>query len=99
MKITKETLHKVAHLARLNIKPEEEDQLLKDMSEILGWVDQLREVDTTGVEPLTHMTEEQNVLREDVPHQPISREEGLKNAPSTDGEYFKVPKVLKRNQS
>lgn len=97
MNIDKETLHKVAHLARLNIKPEEEDKLLKDMGEILNWVDQLREVDTTGVEPLTHMTEERNVLREDIPEQPITREEALKNAPSTDGEYFKVPKVLKRN--
>lgn len=97
MNIDKETLHKVAHLARLNIKPEEEDKLLKDMGEILNWVDQLREVDTTGVEPLTHMTEERNVLREDVPKQPIDRDEALKNAPSTDGKYFKVPKVLKRN--
>lgn len=99
MKITKDTLHKVAHLARLNIKPEEENKLLKDMSEILDWVDQLREVDTTGVEALTHMTQEHSVLREDVPEQPITRDQGLKNAPSTDGEYFKVPKVLKRNQS
>ena len=99
MKITKETLHKVAHLARLNIKPEEEDKLMQDMSKILDWVDQLKEVDTTGIEPLTHMTEETNVLREDIPDQPITKEQALKNAPATDGDYFKVPKVLKRNQS
>ena len=99
MKITKETLHKVAHLARLNIKPEEEDKLMQDMSKILDWVDQLKEVDTTGIEPITHMTEETNVLREDIPDQPITKEQALKNAPATDGDYFKVPKVLKRNQS
>jgi aspartyl-tRNA(Asn)/glutamyl-tRNA(Gln) amidotransferase subunit C len=97
MKITKKTLHQVAHLARLHIKEEEEDKLLEDMSKILDWVDQLQEVDTTGVQALTHMTEERSVLREDIVDQPMSREESLKNAPSTDGQYFKVPKVLKRN--
>lgn len=97
MKITKETLHKVAHLARLNIKQGEEDKLLQDMGEILNWVDQLKEVDTEGVTALTHMTEETNVLREDSVAQPISHDEALKNAPATDGNYFKVPKVLKRN--
>jgi aspartyl-tRNA(Asn)/glutamyl-tRNA(Gln) amidotransferase subunit C len=97
MSIDKETLHKVAHLARLNIKPEEEEKLQQDMGEILDWVDQLREVDTTGVAPLTHMTEETNVLREDVVEPSIDKDKVLKNAPQTDGDHFQVPKVLKRN--
>ncbi|WP_420387804.1 Asp-tRNA(Asn)/Glu-tRNA(Gln) amidotransferase subunit GatC [Roseivirga sp.] len=97
MEVDKEKLKKVAHLARLNIKPEEEDQLLKDMGEILNWVEKLREVDTEGVEPITHMTQEVNVLRNDEAEISISRKEALKNAPDEDGKYFKVPKVLKRN--
>jgi len=97
MSIDKETLHKVAHLARLNIKPEEQEKLIKDMSNILDWVDKLREVDTTGVEPLVHMTEETNVLRADTVKQTISKKDALKNAPQTDGDHFQVPKVLKRN--
>lgn len=95
MQVDKETLHKVAHLARLNIKPEEEEKLLKDMSEILTWVEKLNELDTEGVEPLTHMTLETNVLRKDEPKTTISQAEALKNAPARDDHFFKVPKVLK----
>ena len=97
MKVDKETLEKVAHLARLSIKPEEEVQLLKDMGEILNWVDKLSEVDTEDVEPITHMTQEVNVLRADKAEKTIQREEALKNAPDQDGQFYKVPKVLKRN--
>lgn len=95
MKVDKETLYKVAHLARLNIKPEEEDKLLKDMSEILTWVEKLKEVDTDGVTPLTHMTAEVNVMRPDAALKTISKEDALKNAPVKDKDFFKVPKVLR----
>lgn len=95
MQVDKETLHKVAHLARLNIKPEEEAKLLSDMSEILTWVNKLEEVDTEGVEPLTHMTTEVNAMRADKAAKTISREDALKNAPKKDDRFFKVPKVLK----
>lgn len=93
--IDKETLQKIAHLARLHIKPEEEAKLQKDMSEILDWVDKLREVDTEGVAPLIHMTEETNVLRKDEVEPSLGKKEALKNAPQTDGQHFLVPKVLK----
>lgn len=95
--IDKETLYKVAHLARLNIHPEEEEKLQKDMREILEWVDQLKVVDTQGVPPLIHMTEETNVLRADVVQEELSKTEALKNAPRTDGDFFQVPKVLKKD--
>ncbi|RKQ51658.1 aspartyl/glutamyl-tRNA(Asn/Gln) amidotransferase subunit C [Roseivirga pacifica] len=97
MKVDKEALHKVAHLARLNVKPEEEPKLIEDLSKILTWVEQLKEVDTTGVAPLTHMTAEVNVLRKDVAEKTIRHEAALKNAPSKNDDFFKVPKVLKRN--
>ena len=95
MKVDKETLHKVAHLARLNIKPEEETKLLSDMSDILTWVEKLKEVDTDNVAPLTHMTTEVNVMRADKAETTIDRADALKNAPKKDEQFFKVPKVLK----
>jgi aspartyl-tRNA(Asn)/glutamyl-tRNA(Gln) amidotransferase subunit C len=95
MQVDKSTLEKVAHLSRLNIKPEEETQLLKDMSDILSWVEKLNELDTEGVVPLTHMTAEVNVFRPDLAEKTISQSKALKNAPSKDSQFFKVPKVLK----
>ncbi len=94
MKIDREALHKIAHLARLEIKKEDEAALMESLSETLTWVTKLDEIDTEGVEPLTSMSKEVNALREDIPNNALQRESGLKNAPSTDGEFFKVPKFL-----
>jgi aspartyl-tRNA(Asn)/glutamyl-tRNA(Gln) amidotransferase subunit C len=94
MKIDHETLHKIAHLARLEIKPEEEPEMLKKLEGVLNWMEQLNEIDTENVEPLTHMTQEINVLRDDVAIATISREQGLANAPKHDGKYFRVSKVM-----
>ncbi|OEJ99657.1 Asp-tRNA(Asn)/Glu-tRNA(Gln) amidotransferase subunit GatC [Roseivirga misakiensis] len=97
MKVEKKDIDKIAHLARLNIQPEQEQQLLADMNNILDWVDKLSELDTDGVEPLTHITQEVNSLRADKVESTLSTEEGLKNAPEKEGSFFKVPKVLKRS--
>lgn len=94
MKIDHEALQKIAHLARLEVKPEEEAALLSSMESVLTWMEQLNELDTEGVEPLTHVTDAVNNWREDVAHNTLSREEGLKNAPSHDDTYIKVPKVI-----
>lgn len=94
MKIDHEALHKIAHLARLEVKPEEEEALLSSMESVLTWMEQLNELDTEGVEPLTHVTDAVNNWREDVDHNTLSREDGLKNAPSHDDTYLKVPKVI-----
>jgi len=94
MKIDHNALHKIAHLARLEVKPEEEEALLASMENVLTWMEQLNELDTEGVEPLTHITGEVNNWREDVSKNALSREKGLKNAPSHDEIYIKVPKVI-----
>ncbi|MDN3203412.1 Asp-tRNA(Asn)/Glu-tRNA(Gln) amidotransferase subunit GatC [Algoriphagus sediminis] len=94
MKIDKETIKKIAHLARLEFDEKGVEKMSKDMTQILDWVEQLEEVDTTDVEPLTTMSEEVNVFRKDEVADQITRDEALKNAPKTDGEYFRVPKVL-----
>ncbi|ARS33974.1 Asp-tRNA(Asn)/Glu-tRNA(Gln) amidotransferase subunit GatC [Pontibacter actiniarum] len=89
-----QTIRKIAHLARLEFNEEKEQEVLQDLNKILNWVDQLRELDTESVEPLIHMSEEVNVLREDEVRNTISHEQALLNAPKKDSDYFRVPKVL-----
>lgn len=94
MHIDRDTLHKIAHLARLEIKPEEEGSMLKSLESVLSWMEHLDELDTEGVAPLTHISAEINVMREDVAGNHLTRAEGLFNAPSQNGAYFSVPKVI-----
>ena len=94
MKVDKSTLEKVAHLARVEVPEDMEQEIMADLEKILTWVEKLKEVDTSGVEALTHMSFEHNALREDTPNNTLTREEGLINAPQHDGEHFQVPKVL-----
>lgn len=88
------TLRQLAHLSRLELDETKEDQLLGELNKILDWVDQLRQLDTSDVEPLVHLSHEINVLRPDEARNTVSHEEGLKNAPRKDSDYFRVPKVL-----
>ncbi len=94
MQVEKDTLQKMAKLARLSILPEEEEKLTNTLSSVLTWMEQLNELDTSSVEPLTHMTLEVNALREDKALQTITHEQALLNAPKRDENYFRVPKVL-----
>ncbi|MHA7128289.1 Asp-tRNA(Asn)/Glu-tRNA(Gln) amidotransferase subunit GatC [Algoriphagus namhaensis] len=94
MKIDKESIKKIAHLARLEFDEEGVEKMSQDMSQILDWVEQLEEVDTEGIEPLTTMSSEVNVLREDEVGEHLDREKALSNAPKQDGVYFRVPKVM-----
>ncbi|MFD1187922.1 Asp-tRNA(Asn)/Glu-tRNA(Gln) amidotransferase subunit GatC [Pontibacter rugosus] len=89
-----QTIRKIAHLARLEFNEEKEQEMLQDLNKILNWVDQLRELDTENIEPLIHMSEEVNVLREDEVRNTVSHEEALLNAPKKDSDYFRVPKVM-----
>jgi aspartyl-tRNA(Asn)/glutamyl-tRNA(Gln) amidotransferase subunit C len=94
MKIDKDTLNKIAHLSRLEISEKDTDQILKDMNNIVAFVEKLNEVNTDGVEPLTTMSHEINALREDEVKPHLSHERALKNAPKKDDDYFRVPKVF-----
>ncbi|MCO5948752.1 Asp-tRNA(Asn)/Glu-tRNA(Gln) amidotransferase subunit GatC [Mucilaginibacter flavidus] len=96
MTIDKETVDKIAHLARLELSAGETDEMIKDMSKILDFMAKLNEIDTSGVEPLVYMTDEVNVLREDVVKQQITHEEALLNAPKHDDDYFLVAKVIEK---
>lgn len=95
MKVDTETLHKMAHLARLEVRADEETGLLNSLNGVLDWMEQLNEVDTTGVAPLMHMSDElANVLRPDEVANQLSRAQALVNAPDHDAQFVKVPKVL-----
>ncbi|MEJ7693519.1 Asp-tRNA(Asn)/Glu-tRNA(Gln) amidotransferase subunit GatC [Daejeonella sp.] len=96
MKINLDTIDKVAHLARLEVKEEDKQGLLNDMNNILTFMDKLNEVNTDNVEPLIYMNDEVNVVREDEVIQVISREDALQNAPKHDGKYFRVAKVINK---
>lgn len=96
MTVDKETVEKVAHLARLELAEDEKQAMIKDMNKILGFMDKLNEINTTGVEPLIYMTDEVNVMREDVIKQEITHKEALLNAPKQDGEHFLVAKVIEK---
>ncbi len=96
MKIDLDTIEKVAHLARLEVKEEDKQGLLDDMNNILTFMDKLNEVNTDNVEPLIYMNGEVNVVREDEINQVISREDALRNAPKHDGKYFRVAKVINK---
>jgi aspartyl-tRNA(Asn)/glutamyl-tRNA(Gln) amidotransferase subunit C len=96
MIIDKQTIHKVADLARIAIKDEEVEALIPDMNKILTFMEKLNELDTKGVEPLVYMNTEDNVWREDRVKQEISVAEGLKNAALHNDDFFLVPKIIEK---
>jgi|SRR6478609_8427914 aspartyl-tRNA(Asn)/glutamyl-tRNA(Gln) amidotransferase subunit C len=95
MKVTDELINNLAHLSRLHFSENEKATLKGDFEKILDFVEKLGEIDTTGIEPLLHMGDAINVLREDEVKGSVSREEALLNAPLHDNNFFKVPKVIK----
>lgn len=96
MKVDVATVRRLAELSKLSFSENEETEMVDGLNEMIAFVDKLKELDTTGVEPLVFMTDETNVLREDAIESPISQAEALKNAPSKDMYYFRVPKVIKQ---
>lgn len=94
MNIAKETIYKVADLARIEIAEQEVETLQADMNKILTFMEKLNELDTTAVAPLVYMNPEVNVWREDVVQQDITVSEGLKNSALHDEGFFLVPKIL-----
>ena len=94
MSVSKEDVEKIAKLAKLKFSDEELENFTPQMNEILNFMDKLNELDTENVEPLSHPVEQINVFREDKLKQSISTKDALKNAPSKDEQFFRVPKVI-----
>jgi len=96
MEVNDAMIEKLAHLARLEFNDDEKEEIKHDLQRMIAFVEKLNELNLEGVEPLLHMSDEKNVLREDEVEGSISREEALKNAPLHDEQFFKVPKVIKK---
>jgi len=96
MQVTDKTIEDLAHLARLRFNEDEKESVKKDLQNMIAFVEKLNEIETTGVEPILHMSDTVNVLREDVVRGSVSRTEALKNAPLKDDQFFKVPTVIKK---
>ncbi|MCC7402312.1 MAG: Asp-tRNA(Asn)/Glu-tRNA(Gln) amidotransferase subunit GatC [Chitinophagaceae bacterium] len=96
MEVNDALIDKLANLAKLKFEDAEKEEIKKDLQKMIGFVEKLNELDLEGAEPLLHMSDEVNVLREDEVKGSISREDALKNAPVHDEQFFKVPKVIKK---
>ena len=96
MSVDSKTVDRIAALAKLEFNEQEKQEIMEDMNRMLGFVDQLNNVDTEGVEPLIYMLDEESKMRKDEVKQRISQKDALKNAPEKDTDFIKVPKVLNK---
>jgi aspartyl-tRNA(Asn)/glutamyl-tRNA(Gln) amidotransferase subunit C len=96
MEVNDLLIENLAKLSHLSFSDSERNEIKADLQQMISFVEKLKELDTAGVEPLVHMSDNVNVLRDDVVQGSMRREDALKNAPATDGIYFKVPKVIKK---
>ncbi|MBK7307271.1 MAG: Asp-tRNA(Asn)/Glu-tRNA(Gln) amidotransferase subunit GatC [Chitinophagaceae bacterium] len=96
MEVNEALVDKLSDLARLKFDPTAKEEIRNDLQKMIQFVEKLNEVDTTGVEPLLHMSGNINVLRSDEVKGSIPREAGLQNAAIHDEQFFKVPKVIKK---
>jgi aspartyl-tRNA(Asn)/glutamyl-tRNA(Gln) amidotransferase subunit C len=94
MKITQQEVEHVAKLGRLELTEQEKASLTDQLSNILTYVEKLNELDTKGIEPTSHVLDISNVMREDVPHESLSQERALANAPEKAAGHYKVPKII-----
>ena len=98
MQIDDKLLDHIAALARLRFEDAERGPIKNDMSRILDFIEQMNGVNTDNVEPLVYLSEARNVLRKDEVVQSLGQADALRNAPDKDSDYFKVPKVLRKDQ-
>jgi aspartyl-tRNA(Asn)/glutamyl-tRNA(Gln) amidotransferase subunit C len=94
MSVTRMDVEHIAKLARLEFTDEEKATFAHQLNDILAYVEQLNTLDTSNVEPLSHVIELDNAFREDVLRPGLTQEEALKNAPVKTERFFKVPKVI-----
>jgi aspartyl-tRNA(Asn)/glutamyl-tRNA(Gln) amidotransferase subunit C len=94
MPITRKEVEYVAHLSRLELTEEEMRRLGGQLDSILGYMDKLNELDTTGVEPMVYAIQAQPLVRQDLTGASLPRKEALQNAPESDQGCFKVPRII-----
>jgi len=109
MKVSEKEVLYVAELANLELTPGERERMVKDLNSVLGYIDLLNELDTSSVEPMAQTSDRYGIdesktgtarfayaMREDETRPSLDRAGVMKNAPESDGTYFKVPKVIER---
>ncbi len=96
MAVTIKDVEHIAKLAKLEFTDEEKSKFTEQFNEILAFMEKLNELDTSNVEPLSHVIDLQNVFRKDSVKTSLPTEEALKNAPAKTEQFFKVPKVIDR---
>ncbi len=94
MSVTKDDVRKVARLSRIAVTEDHLDELVGELNGILGWIDQLNEVDIEGVEPMTSVVETKLPMREDVVTDGNIQDQVLANAPHSEDGFFVVPKAV-----
>ena len=94
MSLSKDDVRKIAYLARIRVPEERLEPLAGELNNIVGWVEQLQEVDTNGVEPMTSMVDIETPMRDDVVTDGDVMEKVLANAPDRNDAFFGVPKVV-----
>jgi aspartyl-tRNA(Asn)/glutamyl-tRNA(Gln) amidotransferase subunit C len=96
MSVSIKEVEKIAALARLHVSQAEKEKYTRQLNVILEYMEQLNQVDTSEIEPLSHPLELINVFRKDIVKPSLKAEEALQNAPERSGNYFKVPKVISK---
>ena len=99
MEVNDALVENLCKLACLEFDAAGKQEIKKDLQNMIGFVEKLNELDLRDADPLLYMGEEVNVLREDIPENPLNRSEALANAPYADNTYFKVPQVVKNPAS
>jgi aspartyl-tRNA(Asn)/glutamyl-tRNA(Gln) amidotransferase subunit C len=94
MKFGKSTVEYVAKLARIKLTGEEIERLSSQLGDILKYVEKLNKVDTSSVEPTSHVLSLKNVYRKDKIKKSLDVKDALKNTPSKEGDFFKVPRII-----
>ena len=94
MKVNNKLVEHLAHLSRLDFDDDSKEKMKFDFEKMLDFVAKLEEVDTANVEPLSYMSSELNVLRDDKVEQVLTQEQALQNAPANDTDYIRIPKVI-----
>jgi aspartyl-tRNA(Asn)/glutamyl-tRNA(Gln) amidotransferase subunit C len=96
MQVDDALIAKLSRLSMLDFDEAEKEEIKADLVKMIGFVDKLKELDTSGIEPLLHMSGNNNMLREDEVKNMLTQEEALRNATLHDSQFFKVPKVIKK---
>ena len=94
MSVDKDTVRRIARLARLALEEERVQPMVQELNGILNWVEQLKEVDVEGVAPLTSVVEQRLKMREDVVTEGVNADALMANAPGGEDHFFVVPKVV-----